>query len=119
VQAFANVGAHAAIHQFVRVGERAMIGGLAAVTGDVIPFGLAFGNHARLAGLNVVGLKRAGLARERLHALRRAVRALFESDRPFRESLTELEAEPQPSPEVAKMLAFIRAGGDRPLMGMR
>jgi UDP-N-acetylglucosamine acyltransferase len=116
---FAIIGGQAGIHQFVRVGERAMIGGLAAVTEDVIPFGLAFGNHARLTGLNVVGLKRAGLGRDRIHALRRAVRALWVDGRPFRDSLAALESAPDPTPEVARVLDFIRAGSGRPLMGMR
>jgi UDP-N-acetylglucosamine acyltransferase len=120
VQAFAIIGGQAGLHQFVRVGERAMVGGCAAVSADVIPFGLAFGNHARLTGLNVVGLKRAGLGRDRIHALRRAVRSLFEDDsRPFRDNLAALEAEPAPTPEVARMLDFIRTGADRPLMGKR
>lgn len=117
---FAILGGQAAVHQFVRIGSRAMIGGLAAVTEDVIPFGLAAGNHARLSGLNLVGLKRAGLGRDRIHALRRAVRALFEdASGPFGERLAALEAQPEPTPEVEEVLAFIRAGGGRPLMGMR
>ncbi len=120
VDSFAIIGGQAGIHQFVRVGERAMVGGCAAVSADVIPFGLAFGNHARLTGLNLVGLKRAGIPRDRIHAVRRAVRALFEDDsRPFRDNLAALRAEPAPTPEVARLLDFIGASGDRALMGMR
>lgn len=114
------VGGLAGIHQFTRIGTRAMVGGLAAVAGDVIPYGMAFGNHARLQGLNLVGLKRMGLPRERIHALRRAFHALFDEDgRPFRERLAQAEQDPAASPEVAQVLAFIRDGSDRPLMGTR
>ena len=52
------VGALSAIHQFTRVGEGSMIGGMSGITGDVPPFCTAMGNRAKLNGLNVVGLKR-------------------------------------------------------------
>lgn len=117
---FAILGGQSAVHQFTRIGERAMIGGLAAVTADVIPYGLAFGNHARLEGLNLVGLKRMGLSRDRIDALRRAFHDLFGDDgRPFRERLAQAERDHAASPEAARVLAFIREGGDRPLMGTR
>ena len=56
----AVIGGAAAIHQFVRIGRAAMIGGVSGVEADVIPFGSVIGNRARLAGLNVIGLKRRG-----------------------------------------------------------
>ena len=71
------LGGLAAVHQFVRVGEGAMIGGLTGVAGDVIPFGFALGQIADLVGLNVVGLRRRGATRAELHRLRRAYRSLF------------------------------------------
>ena len=73
----AVVGGAAAIHQFVRIGRGAMIGGVSGVEADVIPFGSVIGNRARLAGLNVIGLRRRGVERSRLLQLRAAVRTLF------------------------------------------
>ena len=60
---FVFVAGQAAVHQFVRIGEGAMIGGMSGIGGDVIPFGFAFGTRAKLVGLNVVGMKRRGQSR--------------------------------------------------------
>jgi UDP-N-acetylglucosamine acyltransferase len=117
---YAIIGAVAGVHQFCRVGTRAIVGGLAAVDMDVIPFGAALGNRARLAGLNVVGLKRAGVAREAIHALRAAYRALFVEDGPaFRLRLDTVEARFGEIAEVAQVLEFIRADTRRPVMPAR
>ena len=59
------IGGNTAVHQFVRVGEGAMLGGMSGITRDVIPFGFAFGPKAVLVGLNVVGLKRRKFSRDR------------------------------------------------------
>ena len=69
----AVIGGSAAIHQFVRIGRAAMIGGVSGVEGDVIPFGSVIGNRARLAGLNVVGLKRRGFEKAAILSLRGGV----------------------------------------------
>ena len=66
------------MHQFVRIGAHAMIGGMTGVDHDVIPYGSVLGERGRLAGLNMVGLKRRGFNREQLHNLRAAYRTLFE-----------------------------------------
>ena len=76
----AILGGGAAVHQFVRLGRHSFIGGLAGVEHDVIPYGIALGNRAHLAGLNVVGLKRRGFSREVIHDLRRAYKLLFSAD---------------------------------------
>jgi UDP-N-acetylglucosamine acyltransferase len=73
------MGGGAAVIQFTRVGDHAFVGGLAGLENDLIPFGMVMGNRARLNGLNLVGLKRHGYAREDIHALRGAYRDLFES----------------------------------------
>ncbi len=73
----AVIGGAAAIHQFVRIGRAAMIGGVSGVEGDVIPFGSVIGNRARLAGLNVIGLKRRGFDKAQIQSLHIAFRDLF------------------------------------------
>lgn len=75
---FAIIGGLSAVHQFVRIGAHAMIGGMTGVDHDVIPYGSVLGERGRLAGLNVVGLKRRGFTRDQLHNLRAAYRMLFE-----------------------------------------
>jgi UDP-N-acetylglucosamine acyltransferase len=70
-------GGLAAVQQFCRVGKGAMIGGLTGVNRDVIPYAMAFGDHAELAGLNLIGLKRRGLSRETINAMRAAFRSVF------------------------------------------
>lgn len=75
---YAIIGGLSAVHQFVRIGAHAMIGGMTGVDHDVIPYGSVLGERGRLAGLNMVGLKRRGFSREQLHNLRAAYRVLFE-----------------------------------------
>ena len=72
-------GGLSAVQQILRrVGKGAMIGGLTGINRDVIPYAMAFGDHAELAGLNLIGLKRRGLSRDAIiHALRAAFRAIF------------------------------------------
>ncbi|MCC5960993.1 MAG: acyl-ACP--UDP-N-acetylglucosamine O-acyltransferase [Rhodobacteraceae bacterium] len=74
------IGALAGVHQFVRVGEGAMIGGLTRVTHDVMPFGLVAGPDGTLEGLNLIGLKRRGMARDDISALRAAYKRLATGD---------------------------------------
>ncbi len=75
----AIIGGLSAVHQFARIGRQAMIGGMTGVEGDVIPFGLVTGNRAHLNGLNLVGLKRSGVPREEIQALRALYEKIFES----------------------------------------
>ncbi len=70
-------GGLAAVQQFCRVGKGAMVGGLTGVNRDVIPYAMAFGDHVELAGLNLIGLKRRGLPRETINAMRATFRSVF------------------------------------------
>jgi len=110
-------GGLAAVHQHNRVGEGAMVGGMTPVRADVIPFGLAYGEN--LVGLNIVGLRRRGLKRSDLHRLRRAYRALFMGAGVFAERIDAVACEFADDPLIEKIIAFIRAGGKRPLMRPR
>ncbi len=77
-------GGHTAMHQFVRVGEGAMIAGMTAARDDIIPFGFVLGQTGALVGLNIVGLRRRGTSRADMHRLRRAYRAVVLCRRTFR-----------------------------------
>lgn len=113
---YAIVGGGAGIHQFVRIGPYAFVGGLAAVEHDVIPYGMAIGNRADLAGLNLVGLKRRGFSREAIHTLRRAYRTLFEGAGTLAERVDIVEARYGESPQVREILDFVRSAGRRAIM---
>lgn len=110
------LGGQVAVHQFVRIGEGAMLGGVSGITRDVIPFGFAFGLAAKLVGLNVIGLKRRGHSRDAIRRLRQAYRSLFLDGGEFRERVDALAAEFADDPLVGKIVTFIREGGSRPLM---
>jgi len=72
-------GGLAAVQQFCRVGKGAMVGGLTGVNRDIIPYAMAFGDHVELAGLNLIGLKRRGLSRDTINAMRATFRAVFQA----------------------------------------
>ncbi len=71
------LGGNSAVQQFGRVGKGAFVGGMTGINTDVIPYGQAIGDHAVLGGLNLIGLKRRGLPRETIHAMRAAFRMIF------------------------------------------
>ena len=107
------VGGGAAMHQFVRVGLHAFVAAMAAVENDVIPYGMAIGNRANLAGLNLVGLKRRGFERDEIHGLRRAYRLLFAQEGTLKERVEDVASEFANHAQVIEILEFIREGGDR------
>lgn len=112
---FAIIGGLAAVHQWGRIGPHVNIGGLAAVTKDVIPFGSAWGNHAHLEGLNLVGLKRRGFARETVNDLRSAYRLLFADEGTLQERVEDTARVFAGAAAVMEIVDFIRADANRPL----
>ncbi|POF30170.1 acyl-ACP--UDP-N-acetylglucosamine O-acyltransferase [Roseibium marinum] len=111
---FVILGGLSAVRQWSRIGTGAIIGGMTGVEFDVIPYGSAIGDRARLAGLNLVGLKRKGIPREQIHALRAAYRALFESENGTLRSRAEaLAAESTDQPLVKTVTDFILDKDDR------
>ena len=112
----AVVGGAAAIHQFVRIGRGAMIGGVSGVEADVIPFGSVIGNRARLAGLNVIGLRRRGVDRSRLLTLRAAVRTLFWGGGVLADRMGLVRAEFGDDDLVAEVLDFAATQSKRGLI---
>lgn len=108
-----NIGGLTAVHQFVRVGDNAFLGGCSAVVGDVIPFAIAVGNRAKLRGLNIIGLKRAGLPRSEIHLLRKCYNTIFDRAHPVGENIEAARAEFSGSPIALKILDFITSRGKR------
>uniref|UniRef100_UPI003BB4FFE4 acyl-ACP--UDP-N-acetylglucosamine O-acyltransferase n=1 Tax=Loktanella sp. DJP18 TaxID=3409788 RepID=UPI003BB4FFE4 len=105
------VGGLSGIHQFVRIGQGAIIGALSMVTNDVLPHGLVMGPRATLEGLNLVGLKRRGMARVDIAALRAAYAVLRDGAGTFHARADSLSG--SDSAAVQQVLAFIRSDSDR------
>jgi UDP-N-acetylglucosamine acyltransferase len=103
------IGGLSAVHQFVRIGEHAMIGGMSAIENDVIPYGLAMGERAYLAGLNLVGLKRRGFDKETINHLRHAYKTIFtaESAVPLKARAEQLAGEYKDDRLVMGMIEFL------------
>ena len=106
------VGGLSGIHQWVRIGQGAIIGAVTMVTNDVIPYGLVQGPRGELDGLNLVGLKRRGLDRAAITALRHAYDALAKGEGTFLDRARRL-AETGETDEVRAMAGFILSGSDR------
>ncbi len=105
------IGGLCGIHQWVRIGRGAIIGAVTMVTNDVIPFGLVQGPRGRLDGLNLVGLKRRGTARDEISALRAAFRALKDGTGTFHDRAAALND--ADSELVRELAAFVSAESDR------
>ncbi len=103
------VGGLTALHQFVRIGRHAFVGGSAAVMKDVPPFVKAAGNPLKLYGLNSVGLQRRGFSEETRMTLKRAYRMVFSSSMNISQALTQAQAELEVTPDVQHFLSFIGA----------
>ena len=104
---WAIVGGLTAIHQFVRIGEHAFVGGASRVSKDVPPFVRAAGSPLELAGLNSVGLRRRGFSDETRLNLKRAYRLFFASGFNISQAIERARTELAPSPEVDAFIAFV------------
>ncbi len=98
---------HAAVQQRVRVGRLAMLGGLGSTTKDIPPFVLQQGYNC-VSGLNLIGLRRAGLISATITALREAFRILYKEGRNQSAALERIDADLGHVPEVAEFLTFVR-----------
>ncbi|MEA5533767.1 acyl-ACP--UDP-N-acetylglucosamine O-acyltransferase [Crocosphaera sp. XPORK-15E] len=92
IESRAVIGGVLGIHQFVRIGRNAMLGGMSRIDRDAPPFMAIEGNPSRVRSLNLVGLKRAGLTTTDVGYLKKAFRLLYHSDLTFQAALEELES---------------------------
>jgi len=110
---FVTIGGVVVVHQFVRIGAHAFIGAQSMIDADVIPYGIAVGNRGRLAGLNLVGLKRRKFDREAIHKLRAAYRMIFASEGNLRERVEDASQIFAGEKLVQDVVDFISAASER------
>lgn len=113
VEDCALLGGLCAVHQFVRIGRHAMIGGMSGVERDVIPYGQVMGDRARLYGLNIIGMQRRGFTRDDIQGLRSAYNCLFAEAGTLSERVDEVAKRFAGIGPVDDLIAFIRADSSR------
>tara|TARA_B100000029_G_scaffold116120_1_gene108806 strand:+ start:545 stop:1330 length:786 start_codon:yes stop_codon:yes gene_type:complete len=114
IQDNAIIGGSCAIHQFSRIGESAMIGGMTGVLSDVIPYGLSLGNRNNLVGLNLIGLRRSKISIANIKVLQEAYNIIFKSEN-FRSNIDNLNLEIKSNEYVSKIINFINSDKKRPI----
>jgi UDP-N-acetylglucosamine acyltransferase len=105
---FVFIGGLTPIHQFCRIGDYAMVGGASAVDKDIPPFTRASKNHARLYGLNLVGLKRNGFSSETIRILKEAYKIIFIKSARIEEGINEALEKLPNIPELLKLINFLK-----------
>lgn len=104
----AVIGGLAGVHQFVKIGRNAMVGGASKVVQDVPPFVIVDGHPARVAGLNNVGISRAGLSDIAKRNLKKAYRILYRSNLPLAQAVAVMEQELESCEETEHLMRFLR-----------
>ena len=102
------VGGLSGVHQFVRIGKYAIIGGCSKVVQDVPPYAMCDGNPAKIFGINSIGLRRANFPTEKANLLRKAYKILFHSNLNRTTAIERVQQEMESSPELDYLLAFIQ-----------
>lgn len=103
----ANIGAYSGVHQFCRVGLEAFVGGYSVVVKDALPYATIQGNHAKCYGLNRIGMKRRGYAKESIEKLHRAFHLLLSAKLNTTQAVEKIKEEIKDCAEVALLVNFI------------
>jgi len=104
----AMIGGLSAVHQFVRLGRLAIIGGCSKVVQDVPPFSMCDGHPAKVINTNVIGLRRAQIAPESIKNLKKAFKILFHSGLSKTTALERIENEIESCPEIEHLIFFAK-----------
>jgi UDP-N-acetylglucosamine acyltransferase len=112
----AVLGGLVGVHQFVRIGTHAYVGGMSGVSQDIPPYTLVAGEHAKLHGLNLVGLKRRDVTAESVRALKKSYKVLFRSKLTTREAIQQIRDEGETASEVETLLRFMEHESNRGVM---
>ena len=108
VEDHVHVGGISGIHQFCRIGRFAFVGGMTGVGMDVAPYCTVSGARAELAGVNVIGMQRAGMAEEQIGRIKQAYKVVFRSNLGLQEAIAELTEELAGYPEIDHFIDFLK-----------
>jgi len=108
IEDWALVGGLSGVHQFIRIGQHAIIAGCSKVTKDVPPYITAGREPLAYEGLNLVGLKRRGFSPETIRIIKQAYSVIYHSDYIVSDAVKKLEEIVDPSPEVSNIIYFIK-----------
>jgi UDP-N-acetylglucosamine acyltransferase len=106
------IGGLSAAHQFTRIGRHAFVSGMTGVVMDVAPYCIVSGSRAELAGVNAIGLQRAGYTDEQIGRIKEAYRIVFRSKLELKEAVAQLKAELGAHPEIEHLVQFLE-GSER------
>jgi len=109
IEDYVIAGGLVGVHQFVRVGTGSILGAGSMVSKDITPYCNATGDRVRLRGLNLEGLRRRGFSRDRIDALKKAYRIIFQSGLKTKEALQKARVEIPQTREVGQMIRFIES----------
>jgi UDP-N-acetylglucosamine acyltransferase len=115
IEDHAGIGGMVGVHQDVRIGAYAFVGGMTRITRDVPPYFLAEGNPAEVHGLNSVGLRRRNFAADTIAELKNAYKLIYRSGNNVRQAIDALRAEVQ-SDAGRHLLAFLEAPSERGIL---
>jgi len=105
----AVIGGIVAIHQFVRIGMLAIIGGCSKVVQDIPPFSTCDGHPARVYGLNLIGLRRKGITHDSIKKIDQAFRLIFNSGLSAKHALERVEKEIEKTEEIIYLVNFMKS----------
>lgn len=109
IEDYAIIGGLAAVQQRVRIGAYSIVGGMSGIDGDLIPFGRAVGDRARLAGLNTIGLKRKNIPNAQIMAMNKAFKMLFLDDSDvFEKRIKEVAEEFGDDEFIMRIVDFVK-----------
>ena len=104
----AVIGGLSAVHQFVRLGRLAIVGGCSKVVQDVPPFSMCDGHPAKVVHINAIGLKRARISPEVVRTLKKSMRIVFKSGLSRKNALEKVARDFDPSPELEHFIFFCK-----------
>ncbi len=116
IEDYVILGGLSGVQQFVRVGRNAMLGAMVGTKHDVIPYGIVMARPTRLDGLNLVGLKRAGVEAKEIQALMKAYDHLFSEEGTFTDRLDTVEEAYGDYATVQTLLQFLKVETGRPIL---
>lgn len=104
----AVIGGLTGVHQFVKIGRNAMVGGASKIVQDVVPYTIVDGHPAKVSGLNSVGISRAGIAIDSRRNIKQAYKILYRSGLSLAQAISMIEQEVDSCDEVEHLLRFLR-----------